>query len=40
MFLYTKAVAAGAPNIRGDIELLMQQLRPALVRPGGRQFLR
>jgi hypothetical protein len=27
MFLYTKAVAAGAPNIRGDIELLMQQLR-------------
>jgi len=27
MFLYSKAVAAGAPNIRGDIELLMQQLR-------------
>src|SRR5215470_6729080 len=27
MFLYTKAVAAGAPNIHGDIELLMQQLR-------------
>jgi hypothetical protein len=27
MFLYTKAVAADAPNIRGDIELLMQQLR-------------
>src|SRR5262245_21545591 len=29
MFLYTKAVAAGAPNIRADIELLMQQLRTA-----------
>jgi len=27
MFLYTKAVAAGAPNIRADIELIMQQLR-------------
>ena len=29
MFLYTKAVAAGAPNISADIELLMQQLRTA-----------
>src|SRR5262245_35228375 len=29
MFLYTKAVATGAPNIRADIELLMQQLRTA-----------
>jgi peptidyl-Asp metalloendopeptidase len=29
MFLYTKAVAAGAPNIGADIELLMQQLRTA-----------
>jgi hypothetical protein len=29
MFLYTPAVAAGSPNIRADIELLMQQLRTA-----------
>jgi peptidyl-Asp metalloendopeptidase len=29
MFLYTKAVAAGAPSIRADIELLMEQLRTA-----------
>jgi hypothetical protein len=27
MLLYTKEVAAGAPNIRADVELLMQQLR-------------
>ncbi len=27
MFLYTKAVAASTPNIRADIELMMQQLR-------------
>src|SRR5262249_17995492 len=33
MFLYTKAVAAGAPNIRADIELLMQQLRTAFAAP-------
>src|SRR5215510_6651319 len=29
MFLYTNAVAAGAPSIRADIELLMEQLRTA-----------
>jgi len=29
MFLYTKEVAANAPNIRADIELLMQQLQTA-----------
>jgi hypothetical protein len=34
MFLYTKAIATGAPNIRGDIELLMQQLHTGFAPPG------
>lgn len=33
MILYTKEAAAGTPNIRADIELIMQQLRTAFGAP-------